>query len=118
MDARIADRVLVSDLSAVVRLSQAYFSRSFMQTFGLSPHAFVLRRRVELAAQLMLESADSLTEIALRCGFSDQPHLCRRFRKLVGETPGTWRRSRQDKTDLVGEGPGCGASDRLRAPAS
>ena len=118
VDARIADRVRVSDLSAVVGLSEAHFSRSFMQASGLSPHAFVLRCRVELAAQLMVESTASLTEIALRCGFSDQAHLCRRFRQLVGESPGAWRRSRRYKIDLGGGRPGCGASNRLRARSS
>lgn len=112
VDARIAERVLVSDLSAIVRLSEAHFSRSFTQAVGLSPHAFVLRRRVELAAQLMLGSADSLAGIALRCGFSDQAHLCKQFRKMVGESPRAWRRSRRGKRGFAGAGPGSGASDR------
>jgi AraC family transcriptional regulator len=115
VDAHIAGRPLVSELSAVVQLSEAHFARSFTRTFGLSPHAFVLRRRVELAAQMMLDGAASLTEIALRCGFFDQAHLCNRFRKLVGEAPGAWRRSRRGEIDLVGRGPGCGASDSLCA---
>ena len=106
VDARIADRVLVSDLSAVVRLSEAYFSRSFRQTLGLSPHAFVMRRRVDLAAQLLLESVDSLAAIALRCGFTDQPHLCNQFRKVMGETPGAWRCSRRGEIGLVGRAVG------------
>jgi AraC family transcriptional regulator len=95
VDAHIAGRVLVLNLSAVVNLSEAHFSRMFKRTFGLSPHAFVLRRRLELAARLMLESTESLTGIALCCGFTDQAHLCKHFRRSMGEPPAAWRRARR-----------------------
>jgi AraC family transcriptional regulator len=94
VDAHIASRILVSDLGAVVQLSDAHFSRLFTRAFGLTPHAFVLRRRLELAAQLMLESTESLTDIALCCGFADQAHLCKHFRRSMGVTPAAWRRAR------------------------
>src|SRR5580658_936577 len=71
IDCHIAEPVLVADLSELVRLSEAHFSRSFKRTFGESPHAFILRRRVELAARYMLTTDGSLSDIALRCGFSD-----------------------------------------------
>lgn len=97
VDTHIAERVFVSDLSALVQLSEAHFSRSFKRTFGVSPHAFVLRRRLEFAARLMLESADSLTDIAQRCGFADQAHLCNQFRQSMGESPAAWRRARREE---------------------
>jgi AraC family transcriptional regulator len=102
VDAHIAGRVLVLDLSAVVKLSEAHFSRIFKRTFGLSPHAFVLRRRLELAARLMLESTESLTDIALCCGFTDQAHLCNHFRRSMGESPAAWRRARRGEPDFNG----------------
>jgi AraC family transcriptional regulator len=95
LDGHIAGRVLVLDLSAVVNLSEAHFSRSFKRTLGLSPHAFVLRSRLELAARLMLESTESLTDIAQRCGFTDQAHLCHHFRRSMGQSPAAWRRARR-----------------------
>jgi AraC family transcriptional regulator len=95
IDRRITSRVLVADLSALVKRSEAHFSRSFRRTFGQSPHAFVVRRRVDFAAQYMLQTDASLSEIALRCGFADQAHLCKHFRKLTGETPAAWRRARR-----------------------
>ena len=97
LDAHITGRVLVLDLSAVVNLSEAHFSRSFKRTFGQAPHAFVLRRRLELAARLMLESTESLTDIAQRCGFTDQAHLCHHFRRSMGESPAAWRRARRSE---------------------
>jgi AraC family transcriptional regulator len=94
VDGHIARRLLVSDLSAVVQLSAGYFARSFKRSLGLSPHAFVLQRRLELAARLMLESTESLADIAQRCGFSDQAHLSKLFGRSMGESPAAWRRTR------------------------
>lgn len=84
--------ITVRDLSAVLYRTQAHFSRAFKRTFGLSPHAFVLRRRIERASQLMLEGKTPLSEIALRCGFTDQAHFSKRFRLHTGATPTAWRR--------------------------
>jgi AraC family transcriptional regulator len=95
IDRCITGPVLVADLCALVHRSEAHFSRAFRRTFGHPPHAFVIRRRVELAARHMLQTADSLSEIAVRCGFVDQAHLCKHFRKQMGETPAAWRRARR-----------------------
>jgi AraC-like DNA-binding protein len=86
---------LVCDLSAVVQRSEAHFARAFKKTLGLSPHAYVLQRRLEKASYLMLASDDSLSDIALACGMTDQAHLCKVFRQLTGQTPAAWRRERR-----------------------
>jgi AraC family transcriptional regulator len=83
------------DLSAVARRSPAHFARSFKQTFGESPHAYVMRRRLEKACHLMMTSSDSLSQIALSVGFSDQSHLCKRFKQALGQSPSNWRRERE-----------------------
>ena len=93
IDSHIAGSVFVADLCALVQRSQAHFSRSFKCTFGESPHVFLVRRRVELAAQYMLTTDASLSDIALRCGFTDQAHLCKHFRQAAGRTPAAWRRA-------------------------
>jgi len=93
IDSHIAGPILVADLCALVQRSEAHFSRSFKRTFGESPHSFVVRRRVDLAAQYMVTTEASLSDIALRCGFSDQAHLCKHFRQAVGQTPAAWRRA-------------------------
>jgi len=98
VDARIAGPILVTDLSALIQRSEAHFSRAFKRTFGVSPHAFIIRRRVELAAQYMLESDVCLADIALRCGFTDQAHFCKRFRQATGERPGSWRRAHRKQS--------------------
>jgi AraC family transcriptional regulator len=93
IDGHITGPVLVADLCALVQRSEAHFSRSFKRTFGESPHSFVVRRRVELAAHYMLATNASLSDIALGCGFTDQAHLCKHFRQAVGQTPAAWRRA-------------------------
>jgi AraC family transcriptional regulator len=95
IDTHLGGRILVSDLSSVVRRSQAHFSRAFKRTFGVSPHVYILRRRIERASQLMLVSDDSLSDIALACGMADQSHLCNIFRQMTGQTPAAWRRERR-----------------------
>jgi AraC family transcriptional regulator len=95
VDEHLSSRILVSHLSAIVQRSEAHFARSFKKTFGVSPHAYVLRRRVEKASHLMLVSDDSLSDIALACGMTDQAHLCKIFRQMTGQTPAAWRRERR-----------------------
>jgi AraC family transcriptional regulator len=99
IESHITDPVLVADLGALVRLSEAHFSRCFRRSFGQSPHAFVVRRRLELAAHYMLTTEASLSDIALRCGFTDQPHLCKHFRQAAGQTPAAWRRTHRSHED-------------------
>jgi AraC family transcriptional regulator len=95
IDRHIAGPLLIADLCALIDRSEAHFSRSFKRTFGESPHAFVIWRRLELAARHMLESNASLSDIALRCGFADQAHLSKHFRQSIGQTPAAWRRARK-----------------------
>jgi AraC family transcriptional regulator len=95
IDAHLGGRIRVADLSALVQRSEAHFARAFKRTFGVTPHVYVLRRRVEKASQLMLVSDNSLSDIALACGMADQPHLCKIFRQLTGQTPAAWRRERR-----------------------
>jgi AraC-like DNA-binding protein len=95
IDGHITTRVLVADLCALVGRSEAHFSRSFKGTFGYSPHAFMVRRRVELAAKYMLQTDMSSSDIALGCGFADQAHMCKQFRVVTGQTPAAWRRAKR-----------------------
>jgi AraC-like DNA-binding protein len=95
VDTHIAGPIGVADLCALIQRSKAHFSRAFKRTFGASPYAFVIQRRLELAGQYMLQTEAPLSDIALRCGFTDQAHLCKLFRQATGETPAAWRRARR-----------------------
>ena len=71
-----------------------HFCRVFRVSFGHSPHAYITRRRIERAQGLILTTGRTLGEIALDCGFADQAHFTKIFRRLCGESPGKWRRTR------------------------
>src|SRR6201993_5564648 len=95
IDNNLHRTIHIRDLSAVARRSKAHFSRKFKLAVGESPHAYVVRRRLERACHLMVPGAVSLSEIALSVGFSDQAHLCRLFRQAFGQSPASWRRERE-----------------------
>jgi AraC-like DNA-binding protein len=82
------------DLAAIVGLSESHFYRAFKDSFGDTPHRYILRVRVERARQLLLTTDVSLGQIALDCGLADQAHFCRLFRRFHGESPGAFRRAR------------------------
>jgi AraC-like DNA-binding protein len=96
VDANLSARIRVEELAALVELSISHFCRAFKCTFGVSAHDYVTRRRIEVAQGLMLTTSDSLSAIALSCGMSDQSHFTRSFRRIVGQTPYSWRRTRRD----------------------
>jgi AraC family transcriptional regulator len=92
IDSNLHRTIHIRDLSAVARRSPAHFSRKFKLAVGDSPHAYVVRTRLERACHLMMTSAEPLSEIALNVGFSDQAHLCRLFKQAFGQSPAHWRR--------------------------
>jgi AraC family transcriptional regulator len=83
----------IDDLANVVASSRSHFSRSFKHSVGLTPMEYVVVRRVERAKAMISSTREPLAEVALACGFADQAHLNRRFRDIVGISPGRWRRS-------------------------
>lgn len=90
----LGQSISLNDMAQLVRLSTSYFSAAFKVSFGMSPHSYLVSKRVEHAQQRMLHSSAPLCEIALDCGLSDQAHLSRVFRKVTGTTPSAWRRYR------------------------
>ena len=81
IDGHLDGTIHIKDLAAVAQRSTAYFCRAFKRTFGETPHAFIVRRRLARAAHLMLASDMALSEVAVCCGFTDQAHLCKLFRQ-------------------------------------
>jgi AraC family transcriptional regulator len=96
--ANLARAIRIEELAAVTRLSTGHFRGAFRCSMGETPYGYVLRRRMEHAQELMLLTDASLSQIALDCGFTDQPHLTRLFHRIVGVTPGAWRRQRRAGT--------------------
>ncbi|MFK0276194.1 helix-turn-helix domain-containing protein [Ensifer sp. NPDC090286] len=95
VDALGDHRMSVADMAAVVGLSESWFANVFKQTTGTTPWQWQLSKRIELSKQLLGESDLPVASIAAQLGFSDQAHLTKVFRQIVGETPAAWRRMRQ-----------------------
>ena len=94
MEAHLGSTLTLDDLAAATGLSAGHFARRFKASTGMPPHRYLMRLRVERAKR-MLHSGDSLTEIALACGFAHQEHLTRNFRQQMGVPPATFRRLTQ-----------------------
>ena len=90
----MATTIRVEHVAKLVRLSKSHFGRAFKDTFGVSFLQFLVTRRIERAKSLMVTTKHSLCQIALACGFADQAHFSRTFRRVAGATPHAWRRQR------------------------
>lgn len=86
----------LDELAKQIPLSVSYFCRAFKETFGATPHAYIIHVRLEFAKKLMLGTRDPLSQIALASGLADQAHLAKLFRRVIGETPSAWRRRNLD----------------------
>jgi AraC-like DNA-binding protein len=87
----LADRwdrpVALGELASFAGLSRFELVRRFRAQTGLTPHAFQTNLRIA-HARTMLRAGDPIAGVAAACGFADQPHLTRTFRRAVGVTPG------------------------------
>jgi AraC family transcriptional regulator len=82
----------LADLAGLVGLSPDRFAHGFKASTGLSPHRYVIERRVQRAAELLATTSEPIAAIALAVGCSSQAHLTTLFRQVLGTTPGAYRR--------------------------
>jgi AraC-like DNA-binding protein len=85
-------RVPLEELAAVAGLSRFELVRRFRSETGLTPHAFQVNLRIARARALLTEGVTPAA-VAADCGFADQPHLTRTFKRAVGVTPGRYARA-------------------------
>lgn len=93
MRERIFEGISINELAEASGLSAGALARGFKKSTGMSPHQWLLSRRVDLALELMAEPDISLAQIAFNAGFSDQSHFSRVFTQKMGVSPGAWRKS-------------------------
>ncbi len=98
--------VSLASLASACGLSPNHFARAFKRSFGIPAHKYLIQRRVEKAKALIQHSDVPLIQVALECGFPDQPAFNRSFRAVVGTTPGVWRRhNRTPATSIFWSAP-------------
>lgn len=81
----------LADLARAVAMSPYHFLRTFRAVTGVTPHQFILGQRLRLAAARLTQTTDQISDIALAAGFGDLSTFNRRFRRIMGMTPGAWR---------------------------
>ncbi len=91
IDAHLDLSLTLDELAAVVHVSTWHFLRQFRLRFGSAPHAYVIAKRIERARHLLLRGVLPIKEISSCCGFSDQAHMTRLFRRHLGTTPAVVR---------------------------
>jgi AraC family transcriptional regulator len=104
IDTNLDCKLSIDDLADLVRVSTRHFFRCFLNTFGTTPHRYVMNERVARAKQLLVRG-QLLGEIAVTVGFANQSHFSGVFRKATGVSP---NRFRQDKAVPAVERTNCG----------
>lgn len=92
IESRLGEPLSLAALAEAVSLSQSHFSSMFRVSTGLSPHQYILRRRIARAKRLMRDPVKSIIEVALECGFATPQHFSQVFRVLTGSSPSEYRR--------------------------
>lgn len=88
----IGEPLSVADMARRAQLSPSRFAAVFRQRFGLSPHQYLLRQRIEYAQNLLRSTDLPLPQIAEACGFADVHHFSKAFKRIVERPPGAFRR--------------------------
>jgi AraC family transcriptional regulator len=95
LNANLDGDISLASVAAECNLSVSHFAHAFRRTFGRPPHRWLMERRVDAVKSLLLTTRLTLAEVANKCGFADQSALSRSFKRVLGESPGEWRRSRK-----------------------
>ncbi|RKF35860.1 helix-turn-helix domain-containing protein [Paraburkholderia fungorum] len=91
IETNLAQPIGLADVAASTGLTRMHFAAQFRSTTGYSPHAYLLRRRIEHAQVLLRSSTLSVLDVALSCGFGSHAHFTTVFGRMVGESPNSWR---------------------------
>lgn len=91
IQARLSQELSLDAMAAQIGVSRCHFATQFKQAMGLAPHQYVSQQRIEKAKRALRSPQRSIAEVALDCGFSNQSHLTKVFKKQTGTTPKAYR---------------------------
>ncbi|MEM8814311.1 MAG: AraC family transcriptional regulator [Pseudomonadota bacterium] len=91
-ESRLAAPPAVAELAAIASMSAYQLDRRMKRLFGLSTGQWLLKTRIDRASRQLTETALSVTDIALDCGYKDHSAFARQFRRTTGRTPSEFRR--------------------------
>ncbi|WJI40626.1 MULTISPECIES: AraC family transcriptional regulator [Mesorhizobium] len=91
IEEHLDEPISLADMAKAAGLSRMYFAARFRIATGLRPHDYILRRRVERSKELLMQTRNSLVDIAFDVGFQTQAHFTTVFKRFAGTTPGRWR---------------------------
>jgi AraC-like DNA-binding protein len=100
-DHSFAEPLTVADLARAAGLSPAYFSRLFRDAFGVTPHGYLLTRRLERAAALLRSTDHPVVRICVEVGFSSLGSFTTSFTRMFGMSPVAYRRAHPAAHDRV-----------------
>jgi AraC-like DNA-binding protein len=95
VEANLANSISTSDISAAAGLTRMHFAAQFKAATGLRPHEYLLRRRVERAQEMLVQTGMSVVDVALSVGFQSQSHFTVVFNRFVGRPPHAWRQAHE-----------------------
>ena len=93
--------IMLDDLAKEAGMAKFHFAHTFANAYGVPPRRYLMLRRVE-AARRYIESGASIAEASALVGFADQAHLTRKFRTIMGVTPGAWARAMRRRSAFSG----------------
>ncbi|RUR85704.1 helix-turn-helix domain-containing protein [Chlorogloeopsis fritschii PCC 9212] len=93
IQAHLGEDLSLSEIAHELGMSQYYFCRLFKRSTGMSPHQYLIQQRVERAKQLLKYPEQTITFVAMECGFANQSHFAKCFRQCTGMNPKQFRNS-------------------------
>lgn len=95
VEAALGGPLTVAQLAEEAHLSQDHLIRTFKEHLGITPHQYIMKRRIERAKELLLSTNTPIADLSMAIGFADQSHLSTTFRKAVGVSPARYRKLRR-----------------------
>ena len=92
IDKNYTSNILIKNVAAKFFYSQQHLKRLFLSVFNITPHKYIINKRLFKAQKLLINTTKNIGEISAECGFYDQTYFSKTFKKLIGVTPGEFKK--------------------------